>query len=78
MLLLKTRTFSRASTPTQSPFDPLSAAGTLANVAGATFASSPFSDRSSSSGEFSVKNTSAWDDAPSFTNSLASSGASPE
>ena len=58
--------------------DPLSLAGTLANVAGATFASSPFSDSNSSSGEFSVKKTSAGDDFPSFTNWLASSGASPE
>ena len=67
MLLLKASTFSRARTPTQSPAGPLSCAGTLASVAGVTFASSPFSESSSSSGEFSVKKTSAEDDAPSFT-----------
>ena len=75
--MLKASTFSRASTPTQSPSGALSRAGIAASVPASTLASRPFSSSSTSSGEFSVKSTSAGDASPSVAIWLAISGASP-
>ena len=71
--LLYTNTVLRAAIPTQRPLSGRKLAGTCARVAEASGANRPAESTSAIAGEFSVRNTSAGEAAPSCTIWLPSS-----